>query len=55
MRMKCSEITGRMKEYWKNSPKTARVLFWVFLGISAGLIVGSFFVPPMGVIDASVL
>lgn len=44
-----------LKEYWGNSPKWARILFWIFLGISAALIVGSFFVPPMGVIDSSVL
>lgn len=44
-----------IKEYWGNSPKWARILFWVFLGISVGLIVGSFFVPPMGIIDSSVL
>jgi hypothetical protein len=45
----------KLKEYWGNSPKWARILFWVFLGISTALIVGSFFVPPMGSIDPSVL
>lgn len=45
----------RLKEYWGNSPKWARILFWVFLGISTCLVVGSFFVPPMGLIDKSVL
>ena len=29
--------------------------FWVCLIISIGLIIGSFFVPPMGVIDGTVL
>ena len=29
--------------------------FWVCLVISIGLIIGSFFVPPMGVIDGSIL
>ena len=46
---------AKLKEYWGNSPKWARILFWVFLGISTALIVGSFFVPPMGQIDSSVL
>ena len=45
----------RIKEYWGNSPKWARILFWIFLGISTILIIGSFFVPPMGKIDPSVL
>ena len=37
-----------MKKYCKQS-------FWLSLLLSIGLIVGSFFVPPMGVIDGSVL
>lgn len=45
----------RIKEYWGNSPKWARILFWIFLGISTILIIGSFFVPPIGKIDPSVL
>ena len=45
----------RIKEYWGNSPKWARILFWIFLGISACLMIASWFVPPMGVIDSSVL
>lgn len=45
----------KIKEYWGNSPKWARILFWIFLGISTILIIGSFFVPPMGKIDPSVL
>ena len=45
----------KIKEYWGNSPKWSRVLFWIFLGISAALIVASWFVPPMGIVDSSVL
>ena len=46
---------SELRKYWNNSPKWARILFWVFLTISTGLIIGSFFVPPMGVIDSSIL
>jgi hypothetical protein len=46
---------SKIREYWGNSPKGSRILFWIFLGISAGLIIGSFFVPPMGIVDSSVL
>lgn len=46
---------SELKKYWGNSPRWARILFWVFLGISTILIIGSFFVPPMGTIDPSVL
>ena len=46
---------ARLKEYWNNSPTWARILFWVFLVISAALLVGSFFVPPTGIIDSSVI
>lgn len=45
----------KFNEYWSNSPKWARILFWVFLGISAGLLIASWIVPPMGTIDSSVL
>lgn len=48
-------MSKKIKEYWGNSPKWARILFWIFLGISTILIIGSFFVPPMGKIDPSVL
>lgn len=34
---------------------TNKLVFWVCLLISISLIVGSFFVPPMGIIDGSVL
>ena len=36
----------------KNADKT---IFWVCLILAAGLFVGGFFCPPMGVIDGSVL
>ena len=48
-------MSKRIKEHWGNSPKWARILFWIFLGISTILIIGSFFVPPIGKIDPSVL
>ena len=46
---------SKLKKYWDNGPKWARVLFWVFLSIGVGLMIGSFFVPPVGVIDPSIL
>lgn len=44
-----------LKEYWGNSPKWTRIMFWIFLGISTILIIASWFVPPMGEINSSVL
>lgn len=44
-----------IKRYWSNSPKWARILFWVFLGVSVILIIASWFVPPIGEINSSVL
>ncbi len=35
--------------------KTKTLAFWVCLIVSVGLFIGGFFVPPMGVIDGSVL
>lgn len=35
--------------------KASRTIFYVCLAVSIGLIIGGFFVPPMGVIDGSVL
>lgn len=35
--------------------KTKTFAFWVCLIVSVGLFIGGFFVPPMGVIDGSVL
>lgn len=43
------------KEYWNNSPYITRVLFWVLLVLGVAFIIASWFVPPMGVIDSSVL
>lgn len=40
-----------MKEWLKNTD----IVFWVAFMVSIGLIVGGFFVPPVGVIDGSVL
>lgn len=31
------------------------VAFWITLGISLGLIIGGFFMPPRGIIDGSIL
>lgn len=31
------------------------IAFWVCAGVSVGLMIGSFFAPPMGVIDSSVI
>ena len=45
----------KIKEYWGNSPKWARILFWIFLGLSTVLVVASWFVPPVGEINSSVL
>ena len=35
--------------------KADKVVFFICLGSAVGLIVGGFFVPPMGVIDGSIL
>ena len=35
--------------------KLAKVVFWICLVTSIALLVGSFFCPPMGIIDGSVL
>lgn len=45
----------QIKEYWTNGPTWAKVLFWIFLIIGTGLIIASWLVPPMGIIDSSVL
>lgn len=36
-------------------PKTDKVVFFICLTVTLGLIVGGFFVPPTGIIDGSVL
>lgn len=46
MRKKNGKISGHEASKWA---------FWVCLTISIGLIVAGFFVPPMGIIDGSVL
>lgn len=48
-------MAKQIKEYWSNSPKWARILFWAFLGVSVILIIASWFVPPIGEINSSVL
>lgn len=45
----------QIKQYWSNSPRWARILFWIFLGLSSILMIASWFVPPMGEINSSVL
>lgn len=42
-------------KYFKRAPKFHRFAFWITLISSIGLIVGGFFVPPMGIIDGSIL
>lgn len=44
-----------IKQYWHNGPHWAKVLFWVFMIIGTGLIIASFIIPPVGLIDPSVL
>ena len=39
----------------KNKAHKKTIPFWVCLIVSVGLLVGGFFVPPMGVVDGSVL
>lgn len=42
-----------MKEMKKNQPD--KFIFWVCLILAAGLFIGSFFCPPVGSIDGSIL
>lgn len=42
----------KLKKIYSNLNKTA---FWICLSVSIALIVGAFFVPPLAVIDGSVL
>ena len=48
-------MAEKIKRYWVNGPKIARIAFWIFLSIGVGLIIGSFFAPPVGEINSSVL
>lgn len=50
--MKTKSKGNWFKRYFSEVNKTA---FWTCLIISIGLIVGAFFVPPMSVIDGSVI
>lgn len=43
-----------MKDFYRNFLQN-NLYFWVFGGLSALLIVASWFVPPMSIIDSSVL
>ena len=52
MTAKKKERLDRMKEYFSHINKTA---FYICLSTSIALIVTSFFIPPTGVIDGSVL
>ncbi len=52
------EITRAMKSERADEPRTfllSRITFAVCFFVSVGLMVGGFFVPPMGVIDGSCL
>ena len=46
---------GKFKEFIYNSAKNKLLSDWVILLFSIGLFVTSFFLPPKGVIDASVI
>ena len=46
---------GKFKEFIYNSAKNKVLSDWVILLFSIGLFVTSFFLPPKGVIDASVI
>ena len=39
----------------KKKKQADKIIFWVCLCLAAGLFIGSFFCPPLGVIDPSVL
>lgn len=45
----------RIREYFKASGKAHRVIFWLCLIVSIALIFTGCFMPPPGVIDASIL
>ena len=44
-----------MSKFFENFTKSHKIAFWTCLGISTALLVSSFIIPPMGVIDPSVL
>lgn len=41
--------------WFKAAPKINKIAYWICLILSIGLIIGGFLVPPLGLIDASVL
>lgn len=58
-KLKSTKITKECKDSstiaMSEIDRGANIIFWVAFIISIGLIVGGFLVPPMGVIDGSVL
>ena len=58
-KLKSTKITKECKDSsttaMSEMERGANIIFWVAFIISIGLIVGGFLVPPMGVIDGSVL
>ena len=47
--------SGNMQKGVVNKLRADKIVFFVCLIISIGLFIGGFFVPPMGVIDGSIL
>lgn len=45
----------KLSEFWNNSSRVARIMFWILMSIGVTLMVCSFILPPVGVIDNSVL
>lgn len=48
-------LRARFRAMTRNVKTSTTILFWVFSLTALGLFVASFLVPPMGVIDGSVL
>ena len=46
---------ARFRQITRNISTATTILFWVFGVTAMGLLIASFFVPPMGAIDPSVL
>lgn len=44
-----------LNELWQDSPKLSRVAFWLLLVIGLGFLITSFFLPPQGEINKTVL
>jgi hypothetical protein len=49
------KIKEKIGQEIRKSPVTKNLIFWTCLIASIGLFIGGFFVPPMGVIDGSVI